>query len=238
MRIWTLIAILFYLPPAFAQKADTVKTTVIIIDDNGNTAPYKGPKRKYPKNAVKVGLFRPVYGEAPIYYDRELADFFSIQANVGLTFRNLYYDLERIFFGGGGSDEHLYTFYEHRKTGIGVCTGIEPRFFFAGDGFEGWFIGFPVQYAIHNYKANTFNLDGTYSNETIKEKMKSIYFSINFGDQVHFDKVVLDGYFGIGLWHRTETRLSGNEFNPVNDLVDSKRIKLYYTVGLSLGGLF
>jgi hypothetical protein len=235
-QILTSVIIFLFIQFSFAQKADTIRTTVIIISNDANTSSYNKPKRKHPKNAIKVGLFRPIYGEATLYYDRELADFFSLQANVGLTFRNLYYDMHSIF--RGSSKYGSFDDYTHRKAGLGVCAGIEPRFFFANDGFEGWYISFPLGYAVHNYKANKINLDDTYSDETVKESVKSIYFSGNIGVQPHFDKLLLDFYFGLGLWNRNETRLNVDEFNLLNNIVNFKATRLYYTIGLSFGGFF
>lgn len=128
-------------------------TTVITFDDDKTTtttsksSPTPKKKRVFPKNNIKVGLFGPAYGQIPFYYERYIADFFTIQGGVGITTRDFMGDAYSVIRFGikdkynsstsswTGPNEYDmsepfvgFESYRHRKAGVGFCFSISPRF--------------------------------------------------------------------------------------------------------------
>jgi len=141
----------------FAENTYTVNdssnTTVITFSDIKSDPIKRNKKGKIinslPKNSVKIGLLGPVFGEVPIYYERYITDWFTIQAGVGITFRDFFgdfYTADALTFGKSKHNKYnnwneLYEVdlldenqsgtprYQTRKAGVGFCASFAPRFF-------------------------------------------------------------------------------------------------------------
>ncbi len=265
---YILLAYILFSCNNYLSKAQSVNqsTTVIVFEDDSTstkTTTYKGKKvkRAFPKNNIKLGLFGPAYGTVPIYYERYIKDFLTVQAGVGLTFRDFIGDYySRLSFGGRNRtiesdnwDEVTefdsyddYSSYQYRKTGFGVCFSVAPRFFVAGDAFEGFYISPSVEYAMRSLKVQNIDTDGNrLKNDWMKEKINSIYFHLNFGWQTDFDPVSLDFSFSVGFsknkYKRQDTGYRIDDMGGTTFLtkeLNYSRFSPYFRMNLDIGGIF
>lgn len=237
--IYLVFIILFGINNIHAQKnKDSITTKVIVFDESD----YKSidevtGKKKWPKNAVKLGLGRIVYGELPIYYEREVSDVFLIQFGAGITFRNFYYDLN--IFGRNNRD-YTQNMYDYRKSTTGYCVNIMPKFSIGSNGMEGGYIGLPFTYSVNKYKAQKVDANYEYIDDYAKETLKSIYFSIDGGWNRPFEHLILDLSVGFGLWFRTDNRLFPTYNSTIynNEMFQSSRLTPLINFNLSFGGIF
>jgi len=268
MRFFIVLILSFVLYPSLYSKDeynrnDSSDVTIITFDNSTNVPVKKNKKgkivRHFPKNNVKIGVFGAAYGEVPFYYERYFADWFTLQAGVGITFRDFLGDVySRIEFGSKskyngstttwvGLNEYPYNesfpSYQNRKSSVGVSFSLAPRFFVAGEAFEGFYISPIFEYAVRNYKANKIDIDGNFlSNSKQKENTKSIKFMLNFGTQYDFQPITLDWSFGFGIVSNNYTRLDigyvyddrGNTIYG-NRTVNYKRLNPYFKLNLDLG---
>lgn len=218
---------------------DSSDITIITFDNSKSTQVARDKKgkivRTFAKNNLKIGLLAPVFGEAPIYYERYLADWFTLKLGAGITFRDFLGDYyTKISFGSRSRYRNTslnwtepneidvddeYTSYEHRKSGIGFCVSLEPRFFPSGDAFdEGLFVAPMIQYSIRNYKAQNVDVNGYHQKDSkMNEKASSILFMINIGYQHNFEPVIVDWYFGAGFARNSYLRQDiGYTYNNID----------------------
>lgn len=246
---------------------DTIKSTVIIFENDSSSTTHVSSsvrtsnsnskkKRSFAKNNIKVGLFGAAYGQVPIYYERYIKDWLTIQAGLGLATRDFIGDLylnrgifthrNEVNTTWNGSNEvdvsDDYSSYQYRKAGIGIYASIAPRFFVASDAFDGFYLSPVFEYALRNYKVQKVDVNGErFSNDKMKEKMSNIYFSLNLGWQNNFVPVTLDWSWNVGLWYYKATRQdigytengSGGIFG--NREVTFSHIRPYFKLNLDIG---
>jgi hypothetical protein len=253
-------------------KAQSNSSTTVITfdDDKSSTSPtdksVKTPKKKrvFPKNNVKVGLFGPAYGQIPFYYERYIADFFTMQAGIGLTTRDFMGDAySGIQFGvkdkynesqtaWNGTDESDagepfvgFESYRHRKAGVGFCFSISPRFFPGGDAFDGFYLSPSFEMNFRNYKAQKVDVNGDYlKNDYQKEKSSNMQVFLILGWQNNFEPVSLDWSFSSGVSFNKNTRLDvGYTYDATsivygNRTVSFKSLTPYFKMSQDIGGIF
>ncbi len=256
-----------FLPSSLTAEDDSLKTTVIIFEDATITKTVtttkngaKTVKRSFPKNNVKLGIFGPAYGEVPIYYERYIADWFTIQAGVGVTVRDF---LGEIYNGIGWGkrnnqqesnnwngvnefdDYDDFRSFEYRKSGVGVCVSIAPRFFIGGDAFDGWYLSPSFGYAIRTGKIQNVDAMGFRTKSAYtKEKTNTIYVLLNWGWQTDFEPVVLDFSFSVGMAKNSNIRQdigytnNGGASVYGNKIIKYGSINPYFKLNLDLGGIF
>jgi hypothetical protein len=251
-------------------RKDSLQTIVITFDDdkavtsqkivkNGKTVK---KKRIFPKNNIKIGLFGPAYGEVPFYYERYIADWFTLQGGIGITTRDFLGDIYRqITFGSKYSrsqysnstwtgvnefDEYdSYNSFQYRKSGVGVCVSVAPRFFPGGDAFDGWYLSPVFEYAIRNYKVQNVDEDGIrIKTNYTKEKISSIYFLLDWGWQRNFEPVILDFSFSTGFTKNNYIRQDiGYTYDGAATVYGNRTISFaslspYFKLNLNLGLVF
>lgn len=242
---------------------DDTTNLEIKTDSKGNKKLVSKKKKSFPKNNIKVGLLSAAYGCVPVYYERYITDFLTIQGSVGLTFRDFignfypaltfgkyrtrYNDNPNWNYALGESDvDDDYYFFATRKSGFGVSISAAPRFFVTSDYFDGFYISPEVEYAIRTYKAQMVDSAGYADPSRImKEKVNNIYFHLNFGWERDFDPVTLDFSFSLGFTKSKEKRLdTGYKVDTYGNYVylnkerSLDRMYPYFRLNLALGGLF
>gem|GEM_PF-5345894 len=143
-----------------AQKVITFESTSGHVRDNENHFAAA-------ENSVTTGLFSPFGGLLPLYYERRLTDFLSIQAGAGLTFRSLMHDLgEGIREDGGNVDfaatdgydvPDKYNNYTYRRANMGMYLSISPRIYFEDDCMDGFYLSPSLEWRTHRFSAKLAN---------------------------------------------------------------------------------
>jgi hypothetical protein len=266
MRLPLLLFFVLFLNKLNAQTEQESNTTVIAFDDSKSSDVKKNKKGKiihsFSKNNVKIGLLGPVFGEVPFYYERYIADFFTIQVGVGVTTRDFLGDLYRnITFGrklqnseqsnnwtaNNQLDESDNDGYQYKSAGIGFCVSLAPRFFPGGDAFDGFYVAPYVEYATRTNKIQKVDINGNrLKNDKFTETTSSIVFLTQAGWQHDYDPVTLDWSVGLGFARNQYKKLDiGYTFDEVtydrtygNKEKSYAKINMYFKVNLDLGFTF
>lgn len=163
------------------------------------------------KNSLGVGLLSWINGYVPIYFERELTPFLSIQTGVGATFRSFTNDLDQLIWNDGNTsgkfDEYYpyiglqqysdvtdsYANYKYRKAGAGVYASFAPKFYPGSNGIDGFSIYPMLEYKLFTSKARLANtsaspnyvasqdVDVYRTNSYQKESFQVLDFTINIG---------------------------------------------------------
>jgi Protein of unknown function (DUF3575) len=178
------------------------------------------------QNIVKIAPLSFISGFVPVFYERSINDFFSVQAGIGLTTKN--YILDAIGEAGGsnsgstnginedyksetwsdGSSSGYYTDQnstyggDERKTTIGYLISVEPRLYFNSEGLDGSFIGLNLSTRRNNYSSSAVTNGATsltYSGAKVKEFDNLSTMMVNFGYQTLNDNISIEYSGGIGL---------------------------------------
>ena len=207
----------------FAQKDKEPKqrdSSIIIFSESPR--PTKSSK-KYTagdNNVIKIAPLGFLKGCLPVYYERRIADFFTIQAGVGVTTRNyirgLVYDAldndntdkSNIQYSWNtsntsdiyGGEDDLFN-YNYRKAKPGYFVSLQPRLYFESEAPEGSFLALSFDHYQYNSQSqalagNDYNVRG---NKTIDEYEKMNDLMVVFGSQVLYDRISLEYTSGIGV---------------------------------------
>lgn len=179
-------------------------------------------------NIIKIAPLSFISGFVPLFFERSINDYFSIQAGVGVTTKNyvrdaLYEAGGNSGNGNGGSSSYRFksitwnngatsnTFNINniyggtaRKSTIGYMISLEPRLYFASEGLEGGFMGLNLSKKRNNYTSNTIKTGNSssgiiYDGGTVKEFDNLSSLLVNFGNQRLYDHLSLEYSAGIGI---------------------------------------
>lgn len=216
-----LIIVLFIQNLSYAQTNDDVLILKLDAPSDEERPKKKNTShlRKADKNIIKIGLLSFIYGEIPLYYERYIRDFFSIQIGVGVTTRSFYSDLDYIVqfgrkyyyatssnygvYNWTGPDEYdkpeFYHDYTYRKSAIGPYFSVTPKFYFR-NALAGIYLGPHFSYSTQYYKIPNVNEQGDWSQENgiFRESIKNKYVGLIFGGQMVGEKITLDMFLSAG----------------------------------------
>lgn len=242
--------ILFICLASFSLKGynqDTVKTTLIIFDqDNINTVT-NNKDTSIQKNALKVNPLLYVRGEIPIYYERALNNYFSVEAAIGITFKD--------YTSGLFDDGNSFGESKEEKINSNVSFKLGLRYYSGGVVMDGFY--FALEFAKRDYSKDlTFTITDNIYNATtgtsttitsaynFKESDNHQEFKLIVGSQEHYywDNVFVDYYIGAGIDKYTEVKVN-SESNATTNKYDyslktsSKTAPRFY-LGLKFGFMF
>lgn len=230
---------------------DTVKTTLIIFDQDDLTAVTKKEGNKdvsFRKNALKINPLLYLRGEMPIYYERALTEYISVEAAIGLTFK----DYSAGLFDGFNDENYLY---DKSKASEKVLSNpsfkLGLRYYAGGLVMDGFY--FAVEYAKRDYTTEVIITDEitTGINFTtspvvynFKEEANHNEIKLIVGSQEHYywDNVFIDYYVGVGIDKYSEKKIEGN-YNSSNSQTDyilkpKEEIAPRVYLGLKIGFVF
>lgn len=167
-------------------------------------------------NIIKISPLSFLFGVVPFYYEREIKDFFSVQAGIGLTTRNylkewannLEFNKNQSSVEYWNSPNSTYSSdnsgneFGNRKASIGYYFQLQPRIYFESDGLEGSFIAFSFENTRYNFssrKVITGQPDVKYSSDYFKEYNSNSDVAVNFGNQTLYDRISVEYTAGIAL---------------------------------------
>lgn len=234
---------------------DTVKTRLIIFDDEELTTP-KAKKEKikdvdFRKNALKINPLLYLRGELPIYYERALTQNLSIEAAVGMTFK----DYSAGFANSFDESSNNYN-SERAKEKVIPNTSFKLGLrYYSGDVvLDGFY--FAIEYAKRDYTkevtitdeivTNTVGFSNTFATVVYNFKEEEFHNEIKLivGSQEHYywDNVFIDYYLGAGIDKYSEKKIevTYNSTTSQNDYVlnsKSETVPRFY-LGLKIGFVF
>jgi hypothetical protein len=197
------------------------------------------------RNHIKVGLVSPIYGAVPVYYERELASWLSVEVGAGLSIRSIYHDvLTNLFKRNVWKDnksltEDIFVDYTHRRFKPGYHISFEPRILLDANGIDGWYMGFLTQFQRNNYEAQTF-VNNNYTDNWISERVNFTNFALTWGNNKQKNNFVIDYGFGLGFSHRSNTRylVSKVKSNSSGEIINYNKTSFYLLFFAKIGGRF
>lgn len=228
---------------------DTITTKLIIFDQENIDEVTKGKNANtsLEKNALKINPLLILRGEIPIYYERALNNYLSIEAAIGMTFK----DYSANFLDDIGDDGSFFgeNSQEEVKSNISYKLGL--RYYTGGVVLDGFY--FSVEYAKRDYTrdlsfrntsynsttSSTFTTSYNFTEETNHSEIKLIV-----GSQEHYywDNIFLDYYIGGGIDNFTEKKikldqdLNNGSTSYRLETKDSMKPRFY--LGIKIGFVF
>ena len=156
------------------------------------------------KNVITLGLLSYFSGYTPVYYERKITDFMSIEAGLGVSYRSYLTDFGMLVWNEGSNsdrrvnypDRHTdieddYASYKYRKAANGTFFSIAPKFYPRDEALDGFYLSPAIQYIQYRFTdriadETPFPLNSTYysstthdddiarSNTTVTEKMNCL----------------------------------------------------------------
>ncbi len=259
-----LVVVLFMITGAvtYAQNDREGKqrdTSIIIFSES----PRQGKSAKKhiagDNNIIKIAPLGFIKGSVPIYYERRIADFFSIQAGVGVTTRNyirglthnalgtndenndhLDYIWKDGYTGDNYTDEDELFDFTYRTAKPGYMISLQPRIYFTSDAPDGGFLAVSFDSYKYNFESQTLTGDGTSNRgkNTIKEYEKLNDIMVLFGAQWLYDRITVEYTTGIGLRNIKGEKYAtayDNNGKYIDGLATYKKSTLNFELSIKVG---
>jgi len=215
------------------------------------------PKVVHDNNVLKGGLLYFVSGCIPVYYERRVLPWLSIEAGVGLTTRDFIADGANIVINGNNDNEGLNPYYRYnaRKPLVGEYASIQPKFYIRNNAMEGFWLGPVIEFKRFNYKANLAavntlpddNGNPVYMpNVYQKEYRNALDFTFNVGWQFKYNTLCLEYLMGAGFrrfWEQRSDVENAGGLTPgppyfTNGLRTYNGYRPEFNMELNFGGFF
>ena len=244
-----------------AQNSGNKKDTTIVIELEHSKYDNKYKKKKSvgEVNTIKIAPLGFVSGTFPLYFERVVSDFFTVQAGVGLTSRNYIRNaiqqvdqISNIVYPWGDNynvndqADLLYDF-PNRTARIGYMLSIQPRVYFDSDAPDGGFMG--VSYDYSHYSTSIPGMvkdnNGNYFHRgPIKKEHENLTdLMVYFGYQDVHDRVSVEYLSGIGIRNAKGSKYafgtgydnSGNPIDPIEGFATYKQTTFNFNIGIRIG---
>jgi len=232
-------------------RHDKGTTEVIVFSSDKNkcrnVSGFGSTKTGHDNNIVKVGLLYWVNGVIPVYYERKLTPWLTVQGGVGLTTRDFIADLmnEIIYTAGDGSSYNTYYSYQHRKALVGYYLSAQPKFYLNNDAMDGFYISPWLEFKHYAFKANMVDPtqpDLVYLNNAYQNEHRNcLDFTINCGWQWMYNPLTIEFNLGAGFRRYWESRLDieqGNTGYYTNGLNTFNGYRPEFNIDFNFGGFF
>jgi hypothetical protein len=249
-KLWLLALAFGACTTANAQKKSSKdSSTVIIFNGGGGSSSYQKKKAAGESNVVKIAPLGLLTGTFPIYYERSITEFLSIQVGGGVTHRNY---LRGLFQAEEGPDytytgidensdqaEGIYLF-EKRVPKLGYMASIQPRLYLESEGIEGAFFGFSFDLYKYNFETPGAVMKSgsvVYTGPMKQEGENIRDFMVLWGGQQVFDRLTLEYTTGLGLRSINGTKYAFeiNNGNIFEGQAAYKQTKLNFAIGVKVG---
>jgi hypothetical protein len=257
---------------AFCLFVNGLYAQSYMIDSAGNKVPVvhpivhskppetediRKPVRVANDNVLKLGLLYWVSGCIPIYYERKITPWLSLEGGLGLTTRDFVADVVNIYLNGINDNEGLNPYYQYhaRKSEVGVYASLQPKFYIRNNAIEGFWFGPMLEFKRFDYKAGIANVNSQgdangnpiYLNTYQPEHRNAVDFTFNVGWQFKYrSNLALEYSMGAGFRRFWEQRsdveyASGLTSGPPyfsNGIRDYNGYRPEFNMALSFGGFF
>lgn len=191
------------------KKEQTEKSTVIVFDDEEQTKEEVERTKSYIN--IKTNPMSFLFGYQMIEAEKQITDYLSVQVGAGVTFKDLsktiddfdeIIDQEDVYSPESpnwNTDVTDYYYADNtRKSKLGFCFTLSPRFFYASDGFEGGYIAPTFTYKRYNFNAADF-VDRAYTTDFIDpENLNYTDFTVRYGYNTLFETMMTESFVGVG----------------------------------------
>ncbi len=221
---------------SFATICFAQKDTTIIVNLPNKKYNNKHKKATGEENILKIAPLGFTSGTFPVYYERIINDFLTVQAGIGATSRNYIRtaiqqsvdDIKPNYPWGESAlidraDNALVM--TNRKPALGYMLSVQPRLYFESDPPDGGYLGISCDFYRYNFAipglVNT-NTDPTaspnYQYKGIKNKEHENIsdFMVCFGYQDVYDRLSLDYSMGLGI-----RNVKGSKYYYAEDYINT-----------------
>lgn len=196
----------------------------------------KKQKRSTERNIIKIAPLSFISGYIPVYFEREITPFFSLQGGIGVTTRNYLRewannfefnksnDGTNVFPGTTGNYDNYnsQTDFTNRKSQLGYYFSVQPRIYFNNEGLDGGFFG--LSYDRSRYNSSSKRIvtgsgnsgEPVFSNDYFKENETISDINASFGGQTLYDRIAVEYTFGIAI-----RKVTGRKYAYTNDYNNS-----------------
>lgn len=240
----------------FAQSRKKIKdSTTVIVFNQSNYNETSRKKATGETNILKIAPFGFASGTFPVLYERRIADFFSIQASGGLTFRNY---ARQIIQGERGDDftltdasgavndkfdeaEQIYHF-DYRQPKMGYMFGLQPRFYFESDALDGSFMGLAINRYRYNFQVPGMTPDGrgnyTQTGPLQQEHENIMDYMVCWGIQHVYDRLTLEYTSEVGIRNVKGVKYAAYDMGSgaiQDQMANYKQTLLNVNIGIKVG---
>ena len=242
-----------------AQNSGNKKDTTIVIELEHSKYDNKYKKKKSvgEVNTIKIAPLGFVSGTFPLYFERVVSDFFTVQAGVGLTSRNYIRNaiqqvdqISNIVYPWGYDNytdlaDQQYDFL-NRTARIGYMLSIQPRIYFDSDAPDGGFMGVAYDYSHYSTSIPGMVKDnnGNYFHRgSLKKEHENLTdLMVYFGYQDVHDRVSVEYLSGIGIRNAKGTKYAfgtdntGSLPDPTKEgFATYKQTTFNFNIGIRIG---
>lgn len=154
--------------PVFAFAQSNSKDTVIRIQLDDSKYNKRNKKSSTEKNIIKFSPLGFLTGAFPVYYERVVNDFFTVQTGLGLTNRNYIRSIIQQA-SENNNINYLYPWdpsdpiiditepsfeFKLRTPAPGFMFTIQPRLYFESDAPDGAYLGVSYDFYRYNFKTS------------------------------------------------------------------------------------
>ncbi len=197
------------------KKEPVEKSTVIVFDDEEE----KGQKEETKSLLlnIKTSPLSFIFGYQLLEAEKEITDYLSLQAGVGVTFKDRIKSTE--IYSELFEEENLYSapspnWYQDvgdsysfgRQNKMGYCFSFSPRLFYESDGFEGAYIAPAFTYKRYNYLAQDIVNGQANGNYVDAENLITKDITVRFGYNYLYEKIMTESFIGIGTRSNSSRR--------------------------------
>jgi hypothetical protein len=186
--------------------------------DSSASKPVK-KNRSEEQNIIKVAPLAFLSGSIPVYFEREINHFFSIQAGAGITTRNYLREwvnnlefnkpeYSKTTWNGTtsyGENMNSMNDFANRKSSIGYSFSIQPRIYFESEGMNGSFIALSYDRLRYNFSSQKIETgpsvsgEPEFTSEYFKEHENISDIAVSFGSQTLYDRISVEYAIGMAL---------------------------------------
>ena len=249
-----------------AQKKNKYSDSSTVIIFSQSSKPTGINERKLKKageeNIIKIAPLGFISGTFPVYYERAITEYFSVQGGLGLTNRNYYREAsykssDVIDFNTSTSASYTYDLadnlyhFDHRTANMGFMFALQPRFYFESEGLDGSFFGVGYQNSRYNFEhqgivgaTGVSNGSAVYggSNKSEHETLSDLF--AVFGWQTLHDRISFESTVELGIRkisgikyvsYATSDGAGGYYVTDQNQFQDYAQTKFYFNIGIKVG---
>lgn len=254
-NVLLLLIMCFFTYNVAAQKKKPNKDVEVI--NFGDSESSSKNDKVYHGLILKTSPVSFIFGRQPIELEKEVKDYMSLQAGLGVTFEPLwagydnlvneineevdgYYESEQWAY----DEPDIYSDYTIRTGKPGLMASISPRLFFDSDGSEGMYIAPVLRYSVQKFEVQQVLEDVPFIervDETQDEHIKNFDLLVHYGGQNLYPKLTFEWFIGAGIRFRNNLRqdVGYNEFqlaqNGEREFKDKKfRLEAGIRVGFQL----
>jgi len=208
--------LLLFIGISFISAAQQDTTIIVNLPHKKYDKNHKKPSSEL--NTIKIAPLGFISGIFPVYYERVINDFFTVQGGVGITSRNYIRNTFQSIddnsitpnYPWGTNNGSIYDLSDAalnigpRKANLGFLLSVQPRIYFESDAPEESFMG--ISYDFYRYN---FSIPGMVYNPTAGEYQylgaaKKEHENISdamvwFGYQNVMDRISIEYSAGLGI---------------------------------------